>query len=163
MSAGAAGEQGGRPGRLRSALLKLLLIATGYVLAVAVATVVTVALLFAPSAVSSGTLAGVRFAVTDAPVIVFVAFFWTFFCALPGFIVAIALGERLGWRRWRSYAFAGLADVVPSFLIFGIYGGSLLGMIEPFLAALPGGFAAGAAYWAGAGRFIAARRRTVEA
>jgi hypothetical protein len=157
--AGAQGGQGGGPGRLRSALLKLLLVATGYVLAVAVATVVTVALLFTPAAMSSGMLAGVRFAVTDAPAIMFVGFFWTFVCALPGFVVAILLGERLAWRRWHGYAFAGLADVFPSFLVFSAYAGSLLGMADLFLSALPGGFAGGAAYWAGAGRFVAARRR----
>lgn len=146
MSADAAGTksaQGGGPGRLRAGLLKLLLIVAGYVLAVAVATLVTVALLFAPAALSNGMLAGVRFAVTDAPVLVFV----------------ILLGERLGWRRWHGYAFAGLADVVPSFLVFSVYAGSLLGMADLFLSALPGGFAGGAAYWAGAGRFVAARRR----
>lgn len=157
--AAARDRQGDGPGRLRSILLKLLLVTAGYVLAVAVATVVTVALLFAPSAMTSGMLAGVRFAVTDAPMIAFVGFFWTFFCALPGFVVAILLGERLGWRRWHNYAFAGLTDVFPSFLVFSVYAGSLLGMTDLFLSALPGGFAGGAAYWAGAGRFVAARRR----
>jgi hypothetical protein len=158
-AAGTKSAQGGGPGRLRAGLLKLLLIVAGYVLAVAVATLVTVALLFAPAALSNGMLAGVRFAVTDAPVLVFVGFFWTFFCALPGFVFVILLGERLGWRRWHGYAFAGLADVVPSFLVFSIYAGSLLGMADLFLSALPGGFAGGAAYWAGTGRFVAARRR----
>ena len=153
------GGHGGGPGRLRSALVKFLLIAAGYCVAVAVATVVTVALLFAPVATSSGSLAAARVSLADAPAIMVVGFFWTFLCALPGFIVAIALGERLGWRRWRSYAFAGLADVVPSFLVFGIFTGSLMGMVDPFLSALPGGFAGGAAYWVGAGRFVAARRQ----
>lgn len=160
MSAGANGaKDGSGPGRLRSALVKLALIVAGYGLAVAVATVVTVALLFAPAAQSGGTLASLRFALTDAPAIMVVGFFWTFLCALPGFIVAVALGERLAWRRWRSYAFAGLFNVIPSFAIFAGFTGSLSGMIEPFLSALPGGFAGGAAYWMGAGRFVAARRR----
>ena len=153
-----AGEQGGRPDRPQSTLMKLTLISAGYVLAVAVATVVTVAMVFTPAVASSGMLDGIRFAMTDAPAIALVGFCWTFLSALPGFVVAIALGERLVWRRWRSYAFAGTANVVPSFLLFGIFTGSLSSMSELFLAALPGGFAGGAAYWAGAGRFAAAHR-----
>lgn len=162
MNSGSTGANGGQGRGLRgwrSVLLSLLLIAAGYVLAVAVATVVTVALLFAPVAASSGSLAAARFTLMDAPVVMVLGFFWTALCALPGFVVAIVSGEWLGWRRWRSYAFAGLANVVPSFLVFGGFAGSLSGLADPFLSALPGGFAGGAAYWAGAGRFVAAQRR----
>jgi len=135
-------------------LLRLTLIFIGYVVAVAVATAVTVALLFAPS-LANGLWAGIRSALADAPPILVVGFFWTFICALPGFVVAVVLGERKQWLRWLGYAFAGLADVIPSFAIFGGLTGSLLGTSDLVLAALPGG----AAYWAAAGRLVAARRR----
>ena len=140
-------------------LLKLALIVAGYVIAVAVATAATVALLFLPSALSSGSPEAGRLAVGDAPAVMVVGFFWTFLCALPGFVVAVVFGERWAWRRWPGYALAGLVDVVPSFLIFGGLTGSLAGMTDVFLSALPGGFAGGTAYWAGAGRFVVARRR----
>ncbi len=139
-------------------LVRLVLIAAGYFLAVAAATVVTVAFLLAPAAWSGGTLAAFRSALADAPAIVVIGFFWTFICALPGFVVAVVLGERSRWRGWTIYAVAGLLDVIPSFAIFGGLTGSLSGMTELVLCAFPGGFAGGAAYWVGAGRFIAKRR-----
>lgn len=134
-------------------LVKLALIFAGYVIAAAVATIVTVALLFVPTALSSGlSEAG------DAPAMMLIGFFWTFGCALPGFVVAIALGERRAWRHWLAYAVAGLLNVVPAFAIFGGLTGSLSGLTELVLCAFPGGFAGGGAYWAGAGRFVAMRR-----
>lgn len=134
--------------------VKLALIVAGYVVAVAVATVVTVALLFVPAVLATGLSDA-----ADAPAIVLIGFFWTFVCALPGFVVAVVLGERRAWRHWAAYAFAGLLDVAPAFAVFGGLTGSLAGMTELALCAVPGGFAGGAAYWAGAGRFVAARRR----
>lgn len=133
--------------------VKLALIFAGYVVAVAIATIVTVALLFTPAVLSSGLSDA-----ADTPAIMLVGFFWTFVCALPGFVAAIVLGERHAWRHWLAYAVAGLLNVVPAFAIFGGLTGSLSGLTELVLCAFPGGFAGGGAYWAGAGRFVAARR-----
>lgn len=154
----AAHGRGGESGRPLPILLKLALILTGYILAVAVATIVTVALLLTPVAPSVNSPEATRSLLTDVPFMFVIGFFWTFGCALPGFVVAVVVGESRLWRSWHAYASAGLLDVIPSFVIFGVLAGSPLGMTDLLLSAFPGGFAGGAAYWAGAGRFLAARR-----
>ena len=150
--------RGDEPGQPLSILPKLALILIGYVMAVAAATVVTVGSLLALAVPSINSSEAARSLLTDGPFMVVIGFFWTFGCALPGFVVAVVLGELRLWRSWHVYALAGLLNVVPSLAISGVLAGSPLAMTDLLLSALPGGFAGGAAYWAGAGRVLAARR-----
>ena len=154
-------RSGDTPGKPASLLLVLVLISAGYCVAVAAATVVTVVLMLAPAALPDDGARGSFFrTMTEiAPAMLLIGFFWTFLCALPGFVAAIALGERSRWRGWKIYSVAGFFHVVPSLAVFGALSGSPLEMPGMMAAAFPGGLAGGAAYWAGAGRFVAARRR----
>lgn len=142
-------------------MVKAALIVAGYFMAVAAATAVTVVLMLAPTALPDSGARGSFFATMTemAPPMLVTGFFYTFICALPGFLVAMVLGERLRWRGWRVYAVAGFFNVMPSLVMFGGIVGSPLKMPVMMIAAFPGGLAGGAAYWAGASRFVAARRR----
>ncbi len=135
------------------------LAALGYVIAVCVAVVVTEAVMLAPAALPDDGRNGSIFAfLPDLPGVFVVGFFWTFLCALPGFVVAVILGERRSWSHWLSYAAAGTLNVVPSLAIFSGLAGPPFSMPLMIVGAFIGGFAGGAAYWAGAGRFVARRR-----
>jgi len=140
--------------------VRIALIAVGYLAAVCVAVVVTEAIMLAPAALpdggTNGSLIGL---LPDLPGMFVIGFFWTFLCALPGFVVAIIIGERRDWSRWRDYATAGLLNVIPSLAFFWGFAGSPFSMPLLIVSALPGGFAGGAAYWMLAGRFIARNRR----
>jgi hypothetical protein len=154
-------EPGGpaRPGTF--SLKKLALIFFGYGVAVAAATLVAVILMLAPTALpdDGARESPFRTMAELAPAMLVIGFFWTFLCALPGFIVAIVVGERSRWRGWKVYSVAGFFNVMPSLALFGGFAGSPLEMPGMVAAAFPGGLAGGAAYWAGAGRFVAAHRR----
>jgi hypothetical protein len=140
-------------------LAALLVVGLGYLVAVSVAVVVTVAIIFAPAALPDGGAHGSLFALLrDLPAFLIIVFMWTVSCALPGFLFAIALGERRGWEGTRDYAVAGLANVVPSLAIFAVFVGSPFEMPMMVAGAFPGGLAGGAAYWLSAGRIVAGRR-----
>lgn len=148
---------------MMNAALKIAVISAGYVIAVTVATVVTVAFVLAPSALPDNGAYGTIYGnLADLPAMLTVGFIWTFPCALPGFIAAVLLGERQGWDRWLAYALAGMANAVPSFAIFAATIGSPFEIPMMVAGAFPGGFAGGAAYWFTAGRLIA-RWRTIAA
>ncbi|MCO5145750.1 MAG: hypothetical protein M9895_06165 [Aquamicrobium sp.] len=137
----------------------ILIVGFGYLVAVCAAVVVTVALIFSPFALPDDGANGSLFSLLgDLPFILAVGFFWTVSCALPGFIVAILLGESERWEHWWAYAVAGLANAVPSLAIFGVFVGSPFEMPSMVMASFPGGFAGGAAYWLSAGRLVARRR-----
>jgi hypothetical protein len=154
-------DEGGAPRAPVLAVVKLALIFAGYCVAVAAATVVTVVLMLAPTALPNDGARGSFFrTMTEiAPAMLLIGFFWTFLCALPGFVAAVALGERARWRGWKIYSVAGFFNVMPSLIAFGALAGSPLEMPGMIAAAFPGGLAGGAAYWLGGGRFVAARRR----
>ncbi|MBL8577637.1 MAG: hypothetical protein JNK47_10450 [Mesorhizobium sp.] len=139
---------------------RIAFIAFGYVVAVCVAVAVTEAIMLAPAAIpdggANGSLLGL---LPDLPGMFVIGFFWTFLCALPGFVVAIIIGERRGWSRWRDYATAGLLNVIPSLAFFWGFAGSPFSMPLLIVSALPGGFVGGVAYWIVAGRFVALGRR----
>ena len=145
-------------------LFTIALVASGYVVAVCVAVVVTVALILAPSALPDGGARGSIFALLrDLPAFLTIGFVWTVSCALPGFIVAILIGESLRWDRWRDYAIAGLANAAPSLAIFAVFVGSPFDMPSMVVASFPGGFAGGAAYWFSVGRLVARGRAIASA
>lgn len=155
MSAGASPS-----GIVRAVAIRLALIALGYFPAVAAATIVTVALMLAPTALpDDGAWGSIYASLRELPIVLAGGFIWTFICALPGFVIAILLSEASHWRGWRSYALAGCCNVAPSLAISAGLAGTPLEMPGMVAAAFPGGLAGGAAYWASAGRFAAARRR----
>ena len=92
-----------------------------------------------------------------------IGFTWTFTCALPGFVVAILLGESRQWDHWRDYAVAGLVNAGASLAIFAVVFASPLDMPTMVAASFPGGFAGGAAYWFSLGRLVARRRHVASA
>lgn len=137
----------------------LLLAAAGYPVAVSVAVVVTVGLILAAAAFPDGGAYGSFYALLrDLPAMLAIGFTWTFTCALPGFVVAIVLGESRQWDRWRDYAVAGLVNAGASLAIFAIVFASPFDMPTMVAASFPGGFAGGAAYWFSLGRLVARRR-----
>ena len=138
----------------------LAIIAFGYVVAVCAATIVTVALILTfLITMDSGAAGAVSTLLGALPAILMTGFVWTFFCAFPGFVVAILLGERQGWDRWRSYAVAGLVNAAAALAIFAVFVDWPFASPAMVAASFPGGFAGGAAYWAGAGRLAVRRRR----
>ena len=142
---------------------KTAIIAAGYLIACTVASVLTVAGMLAPTALPDGGRNGSIYAsIGDLAPGAALGLFYTLLCAWPGFIVAIGLGERHGWGRWRDYALAGTANVAPSMLVFAMMFASPFEMPLMMLASIPGGFAGGAAYWFSAGWLIA-RWRTIAA
>lgn len=146
--------------RARPALFRIGLAALGYLVAVTVAVVVTVALMLTSPMIRSTLASGSPPTLAGGLAAAFVVgFFWTFLCALPGFVVAVMVGEGRRWRGWVRYALAGAANVVPSFVIFTALAGSPLTLPAMMAASFPGGFVGGAAYWLAVGRVIAARRR----
>lgn len=147
---------------MKPALVKIGLVSTGYLVAVAAAVVVTETIMIgAPMLLSGpGSLTGIG---GDLPGMFIVGFFWTFLCALPGFVVAIIIGERRGWLRWSSYAFAGTANAAPALAIFSGLAGSPFDMPLMVVGAFVGGFAGGSAYWAGTGRVVARHRKAIPA
>lgn len=139
----------------------LLLVSAGYLIAVSVAVVVTVGLILAAAALPDGGAYGSFFALMrDLPAMLAIGFAWTISCALPGFVVAIVLGESRLWDRWRDYAVAGVANAGASLAIFAVAFGSPFDMPSMVAASFPGGFAGGAAYWFSVGRLVARRRHT---
>lgn len=135
---------------------KTAIIAVGYLVAVTIATVVTVAFVLAPSTLPDNGAYGTIYGnLDDLPAMLAVGFIWTFPCALPGFIAAILLGERQGWHSWLKYALAGMANAAPSFAIFAATIGSPFEIPMMVVGAFPGGFAGGAVYWFTAGRPVA--------
>lgn len=167
MSEAADSVQPGEPGRAqpsrkRALLTNLFVIFAGYFIAVTAAVIVTVVLMLAPTALPDNGAQGSFFATVAElmPGMLVVGFFWTFICALPGFIVAILIGERSRWTGWRIYAAAGFLNVIPSLAMFGALAGSPFGIGGMAIAAFPGGIAGGWAYWVAAGRFVALRRST---
>ena len=142
----------------------LLLAAAGYPVAVSVAVVVTVGLILAAAAFPDGGAYGSFYALLrDLPAMLAIGFTWTFTCALPGFVVAVLLGESRQWDRWRDYAVAGLVNAGASLAIFAIVFASPFDMPTMVAASLPGGFAGGAAYWFSLGRLVARRRHVASA
>ena len=142
----------------------LLIVGFGYLVAVCVAVVVTVALIFAPSALPDDGANGALFSLLgDLPFILAVGFFWTFSCALPGFVVAVLWGESERWEHWWAYAVAGLANAASSLAIFGVFVGSPFEMPSMVAASFAGGFAGGAADGFSAGRLVARRRAVASA
>ena len=101
----------------------------------------------------------IRALLPDLPGIFMIGFFWTFLCALPGFVVAILFAERQRWSGWPAYAAAGFANVVLSLAIFSGLAGSPFDMPFMVVGAFAGGLAGGAANWAGAGRLVARNRK----
>lgn len=156
------GETGSNPpSRRRALLIKLFLIFAGYVIAVTAAVIVTVVLMLAPTALPDNGAQGSFFATVAElmPAMLIVGFFWTFICALPGFVLAIVIGERSRWSGLWTYAVAGFFNVIPSLAMFGGLAGSPFEIGGMTIAAFPGGLAGGAAYWKCAGRFVALRRK----
>jgi len=145
----------------RRIVVGLLLVCAGYIAAVTAAVIVTVAIMLAPAALPDNGAQGSIFRMLSEmlPAMLVIGFFWTFICALPGFIVAIVVGERLRWNHWRRYACAGFVNAVPALAIYGQLAGSPFGMPIMVLASFPGGFVGGTVYWFAAGRFAARQDR----
>ena len=138
----------------------LLCVGAGYVVAVSAAVIVTVGLILTPEILRHMAGGAALSLLRDLPAMLALGFVWTFSCALPGFVVAIVLGERRSWDRWHRYALAGLANAAPSLAIFGLVFGSPFDAPPMVVASFPGGFAGGAAYWFSTGRLLARRRPT---
>jgi len=141
----------------------LAIIAAGYLVAVIVATVVTVLIYTTPMALpDQGAIGSIYGWWHEAAPFFSVGSFYTFVFALPGFIAAVAIGERFKWNGWGKYSLAGAIDAVAAHILMEMYfSNGLMDMIPLILASIIGGFAGGAAYWYAAGRFVAARRKTV--
>ena len=144
-------------------LVTVLWILLGYVAAVVSAVIMVEAIIFGPPLVSTMFVSGPDGIVRDLGEIIGIGLYYTTICALPGFIVAIAIGERMHWKRWFHYALAGLANVVPSLALFTLADASLFDLPSFVPACLAGGYLGGTAYWLAAGRRVVARRPALSA
>ncbi len=136
-----------------AALLALLKIAAGYVLAVLVSASLTLALLTALAALpDQGRFGSAYGMMRDFGAIFFMALAVTFLYALPGFVLAMIVAWWRRWHGWTAFALMGMADAVLSHL----FTGSFLAKEFEFAIAfsLIGGAAGGAAFWYAAGRLV---------
>lgn len=131
------------------------LTAFGYGVAVAVASLVTMLAMYGVLLASGDGSSSSGFEFVSTGVVV--GMFWTFICALPGFIAVVIVAARRGWRGWMIHAVAGAANVVPSLLIFSGLAGSPFEFPGLVASCFPGGFAGGAAYWLAGGAWISSQ------
>lgn len=139
-------------------LFLALLIALGYAVAVGAATLVFVAVVFAPT--FAGFMSGVPVAadaLADLPLWLGFGAVVTALYALPGFAVAVVLAERRRERRAWWFSLAGVLTAMVAVLI-GSRGSGLLPEFATNAGALLGGALGGLAYWAVAGRRSGASR-----
>jgi len=96
----------------------LAIIAAGYLVAVIVATVVTVLIYTTPMALpDQGAIGSIYGWWHEAAPFFSVGSFYTFVFALPGFIAAVAIGERFKWNGWGKYSLAGAIDAVAAHIL----------------------------------------------
>lgn len=140
---------------------KLAIIAGGYFVAILVATVVTTFCYLAPMALpDQGQFGSIYGWWSDIPMFLMIGSFYTFLFALPGFVVAVWLGEWLKWKAWTPYSFAGALDAFLAHLLLANFFSASFTEFRPLIvASIIGGFVGGAAYWFAAGRFVAQRRK----
>jgi len=150
----------------------LAMITAGYLVAVAVATVVALMISLTPTALpDQGAMGSIYGWWVDAGMALAFSSGLTFVFALPGFIVAVALAERFSWTNWPKYSLAGALNAIVAHMLMAMYSsgslthfypfGTLKLMIPLILASIVGGFAGGAAYWYAAGRYVARRRAPI--
>lgn len=114
-------------------------IALGYAIAVTAAVLVVMLLLGEPT--------------SDFVGIFTLGYAITFPSALPGFLLAIFVAQKMNLKSPLYFAATGALNVFPSLLIFKLCGGEdLFNMIDVFV---PGGLAGGLVYWLIAVRWAA--------
>ena len=133
--------------RLLGLARRVLVVAGGYCLAVAVASFVTVAHLMLPSVLpDNGALGSFYGWLRDWPGLLIGGFSITFTAALPGFLCVVFLAAWLRWRNPLLFMAAGGADALLAlmlqsaildgpFFIFCCFGGGLSGGYAYWLAA----------------------------
>jgi len=141
-------------------LRMLAVVSAGYLVAVAVATVVTLLFYLTPMTMLDNGQFGSIYAWWKVFVpAAGIGTVHTFNLGLPGFIAAIVVGERFNWMGWGKYALAGALNAISAHGLMALTMNRDPGELLPLvLASVIGGFAGGAAYWFAAGRFVAARR-----
>ena len=131
-------------------------VGAGYLAAVFVATLVTIAITLSFAGLFAGNNPepfGDR--VTEFVGFVLAGMTITFLAALPGFLVVVWLSLSRRWSQCWRFTLAGGADAIVAITLFNIVSGG--GSIIPvglMLRTLPGGLAGGAVYWLVAGRFV---------
>lgn len=137
-------------------------IVIGYILAIVVAVIVTLAAYFAPSALpDAGAWGSIHAYLRDWQTIFLVGLMLTFPAALTGFLIAVFFSIVQCWRSRLPFMLAGGVNALMSWLLLGIYLAMPFKTIQLGLivASMVGGLAGGFAYWTATGRITASWRR----
>jgi hypothetical protein len=130
----------------------LLVVLFGYLVAVFIAVVVTLALVMIGGLLTA-----------DDPLPGFAATFilgiWvgcliTFPTALPGFILSVVLARMVEMERLAWFTAAGAVDALLALGLFTLFDRTVYFPAPVVVACVIGGLAGGAAYWKAAGRFL---------
>jgi len=133
----------------------------GYVFAVLVAVIATLAAYLAPSALpDDGVLGSIHANLRESQTIFLVGLFLTFPAALPGFMIAVFVSILRRWQSWLPFMLAGGVNALFSWLLLGLYFAMPSSAIDQasIVASAVGGLAGGLAYWAATGRVTAGWR-----
>lgn len=119
----------------------------GYVAAVLTAVAVSVGLMVLPQLAVGGSGTLTEGFVDDVGRLAMFGLVATTTMALPGFLFALWLARKGGWRRWTAYAIAGFANAFVALVLFQLYLGGFLPVPDLLLPCFPAGYAGGVAYW----------------
>ena len=136
------------------AIVLLLKVAAGYLVAVAVATLLTAGLMLA--AINSGNSSIYYQPIENASLLMtyFAVSGWhTFVYGLPGFALVAAVAWRWQWRARIRYMLAGMANAILAILLLDGTG-YLLGDPVSVASSLAGGMGGGIAYGQFAKRYL---------
>ena len=130
----------------------MLVVLFGYLVAVFIAVIVTVALVMTGGLLTAeDPLPGF---VATLILGIWVGCLITFPTALPGFILSVVLARMADMERLAWFAMAGALDALLALGLFTLFDRSVYFPPPVVIACVIGGLAGGIAYWKAAGRFL---------
>ncbi len=137
----------------RSFLIHLMFMVLGYILAVLVASAITVFILFAPTIFpDNGAWGSAYKAWRDLPGMLLFGAYFTAIYALPGWLISVVVAELRNMRGKYLFGVAGILTAMLAHLVDNWMAGGMFSTPMIFGGSLVGGFCGGLVYWAIAGK-----------